>query len=97
MSNKAQVIFTFELESRTKTQNSEGVNIFDCIKASTEVHGLNKDGEDGPQDLYAHILMQNSPEIIRFLSKEFQRTAKACGLNMHIHSAGAKAGSTNIH
>ncbi|EDB0139701.1 hypothetical protein F8730_24700, partial [Salmonella enterica] len=87
MSNKVQVIFTFELVNREEKEvQGGGVEVLDMVTASVESKGLGKECQPGPQHLYALILKRNSPDIIRFLTDEVKTRAGKFGFEVGIHS-----------
>lgn len=97
MSNKVQVIFTFELVNREEKEVQGGVEVLDMVTASVESKGLGKECQPGPQHLYALILKRNSPDIIRFLTDEVKTRAGKFGFEVNIHSEEITQTSDNIH
>lgn len=81
MSNKAQVIFTFEIKDHTETpRHGGGVDVMDLIAVYVQSRGVDVDEKaDGPHTVYAHILKRNAPVIISFLNDEFKEAVKAMG------------------
>ncbi|EII0384785.1 hypothetical protein LGQ27_004113 [Salmonella enterica] len=97
MSNKVQVIFTFELVNREEKEVQGGVEVLDMVTASVESKGLSKECQPGPQHLYALILKRNSPNIIRFLTDEVKTRAGKFGLEINTCSEEITQTSDNIH
>ncbi|HEC8681587.1 TPA: hypothetical protein R4C62_000877 [Salmonella enterica subsp. enterica serovar Oranienburg] len=99
MSNKVQVIFTFELKDHTEQNNpGRGVKTISLVHANVQSHGLDvTEKDDGPHVVYAHILMQNTPAVISFLNDEFKRAARAIGHETHIHDLAEGNTSGNTH
>lgn len=97
MSNKAQVIFTFELVNREIKEVQGGGEVLDSVTARVESKGLNKGCQPGPQHAYALILKRNAPGIIRFLTDEVKVTAEKCGFEMNTSSEKITDVSDNIH
>ncbi|ECH9713616.1 hypothetical protein XO64_000087 [Salmonella enterica subsp. enterica serovar Javiana] len=97
MSNKVQVIFTFELVNREEKEVQGGVEVLDMVTASVESKGLGKECQPGPQHLYALILKRNSPNIIRFLTDEVKTRAGKFGLEINTCSKEITQTSDNIH
>ncbi|EQB6692931.1 hypothetical protein ACYQ83_004766, partial [Salmonella enterica subsp. enterica serovar Newport] len=87
MSNKVQVIFTFELVSHERKEVQNGVEIMDCVQVSVKSPGLSEMDKTGPQHVYALVLKRNTPEIIRFLSDEVKIHAKKFGFEMNAYSS----------
>ncbi|EAV8524287.1 hypothetical protein FEQ43_01265 [Salmonella enterica] len=96
MSNKVQVIFTFELVGHERKEVQGGVEIQDAVAAHVQILG-DEDGKSGPQHAYAYILKRNAPGIIRFLTDEIKVTAKKCGFEMNACSEKITETSDNIH
>ncbi|ECB4070188.1 hypothetical protein EW514_02335 [Salmonella enterica subsp. enterica serovar Napoli] len=96
MSNKVQVIFTFELVSHERKEVQGGVAILDAVAAHVQVLGGEED-KAGPQHAYAYILKRNAPGIIRFLTDEVKVTAEKCGFEMNTSSEKITEVSDNIH
>ncbi|ENC9016773.1 hypothetical protein ACR218_004149 [Salmonella enterica] len=97
MSNKVQVIFTFELVSHERKEVQNGVEIMDCVQVSVKSPGLSEMDKTGPQHVYALVLKRNTPEIIRFLSDEVKIHAKKFGFEMNGYSSEITEASDNIH
>lgn len=97
MSNKVQVIFTFELVNREKKEIQGGVEVLDIVTASVESKGLNKECQPGPQHAYALILKRHAPGIIRFLTDEVKTSAGKFGFEMNTRSEEITETSDNIH
>ncbi|EBD2848904.1 hypothetical protein CN835_12030 [Salmonella enterica] len=97
MSNKVQVIFTFELVNREEKEVQGGIEVLDMVTASVESKGLSKDCQPGPQHIYALILKRNSPNIIRFLTDEVKTRAGRFGFEMNSSSTEITETSDNIH
>ncbi|EPD3105139.1 hypothetical protein ACR8TE_004237 [Salmonella enterica] len=97
MSNKVQVIFTFELVNRERKEVQGGVEVLDMVTASVESKGLNKECQSGPQHAYALILKRNAPGIIRFLTDEVKTSAGKFGFEMNTRSEEITETSDNIH
>ncbi|EDR8710568.1 hypothetical protein AHN10_003480 [Salmonella enterica subsp. enterica] len=97
MSNKVQVIFTFELVNREEKEVQGGVEVLDMVTASVKSKGLSKECQPGPQHLYALILKRNSPNIIRFLTDEVKTRAGKFGLEINTCSEEITQTSDNIH
>ncbi|EBS4105273.1 hypothetical protein ZD86_02195 [Salmonella enterica subsp. enterica] len=97
MSNKVQVIFTFERVSHQRKEVQGGVEILDSVNVSVESQGLNGEGKTGPQHVYAFMLKRHSPEIIRFLTDEVKAHAKKFGFEMKSSSTEITEASDNIH
>ncbi|EAV0793333.1 hypothetical protein VQ366_004074 [Salmonella enterica] len=96
MSNKVQVIFTFELVNREEKEIQGGVAILDAVAAHVQVLD-DEGGKSGPQHAYAYILKRNAPGIIRFLTDEVKVTAEKCGFEMNTSSVKITETSDNIH
>ncbi|EDU3769430.1 TPA: hypothetical protein G8W07_004439 [Salmonella enterica] len=97
MSNKVQVIFTFELVNRERKEVQGGVEVLDMVTASVESKGLSKDCQPGPQHIYALILKHNVPNIIRFLTDEVKTSAGKFGFKINTRSEEITEASDNIH
>ncbi|EHA9324816.1 hypothetical protein ABQ38_001129 [Salmonella enterica subsp. enterica serovar Sandiego] len=97
MSNKVQVIFTFELINREEKEVQGGVEVLDMVTASVGSKGLSKGCHPGPQHLYALILKRNSPNIIRFLTDEVKASAGKFGFEINTISEEITETSDNIH
>ncbi|ECG6805965.1 hypothetical protein E2375_14665 [Salmonella enterica subsp. enterica serovar Muenchen] len=98
MSNKAQVLFTFEMKGHTETPRHGGVDVMDLVAVNVQSRGIDVDEEaDGPHTVYAHILRRNAPAIISFLNDEFKEAVKAMGGEMHVHNLGDNVNSGDIH
>ncbi|EEO9289629.1 hypothetical protein G7D22_003745 [Salmonella enterica] len=97
MSNKVQVIFTFELVSREEKEVQGGVETLDMVTASVESKGLSKECQPGPQHIYALILKRSSPNIIRFLTDEVKTRAGKFGFEINTRSEEITEASDNIH
>ncbi|EIR5556557.1 hypothetical protein LW746_001704 [Salmonella enterica] len=98
MSNKAQVLFTFEMKGRTETPRHGGVDVMDLVAVNVQGRGIDVDEEaDGPHTVYAHILRRNAPAIISFLNDEFKEAVKAMGGEMRVHNLGENVNSGDIH
>ncbi|EMY8848483.1 hypothetical protein ABCX01_002927 [Salmonella enterica] len=99
MSNKAQVLFTFEIKGHTETpRHGGGVDVMDLVAVNVQSRGIDVDEEaDGPHTVYAHILRRNAPAIISFLNDEFKEAVKAIGGEMHVHNLGENVTSGDIH
>lgn len=97
MSNKVQVIFTFELVNRERKEVQGGVEVLDMVTASVESKGLNKECQLGPQHAYALILKRHAPDIIRFLTDEVKVRAGKFGFKMNTCSEEITETSDNIH
>ncbi|EAX8239574.1 hypothetical protein BKN67_02075 [Salmonella enterica] len=97
MSNKVQVIFTFELVNRERKEVQGGVEVLDMVTASVESKGLNKECQLGPQHAYALILKRHVPDIIRFLTDEVKVRAGKFGFEINTRSEEITETSDNIH
>ncbi|HGJ0761766.1 TPA: hypothetical protein ACJV7D_002993 [Salmonella enterica subsp. enterica serovar Bovismorbificans] len=97
MSNKVQVIFTFELVNREKKEVQGGVEVLDTVTARVESKGLNKECQSGPQHVYALILKRHAPNIIRFLTDEVKVTAGKFGFEINSCGEVTEETSDNIH
>lgn len=97
MSNKAQVIFTFERQSRTTTPAQGGVNVMDLIAARVEMSEMNEDDQAGPHDVCAAILKKKAPMIMQLIATELETGAKALGLDMTVCNVGQKNKPTSMH
>ncbi|EAY8115154.1 TPA: hypothetical protein OQ584_003978 [Salmonella enterica] len=97
MSNKVQVIFTFELINREEKEVQGGVEVLDMVTASVGSKGLSKECQPGPQHLYAFILKRNSPNIIRFLTDEVKASAGKFGFEINTRSEEITETPDNIH
>lgn len=98
MSNKVQVIFTFELVNRERKEVQRGgVEVLDMVTASVESKGLNKECQPGPQHAYALILKRHAPDIIRFLTDEVKVRAGKFGFEINTRSEEITETSDNIH
>ncbi|EBE4392729.1 hypothetical protein IGT61_003482 [Salmonella enterica] len=93
MSNKVQVIFTFELINREEKEVQGGVEVLDMVTASVGSKGC----QSGPQHLYALILKRNSPNIIRFLTDEVKASAGKFGFEINTRSEEITETPDNIH
>ncbi|EIE7935710.1 hypothetical protein LDT72_001687 [Salmonella enterica] len=96
MSNKVQVVFTFELVSHERKEVQGGVAILDAVAAHVQVLGGEED-KAGPQHAYAYILKRNAPGIIRFLTEEVKLSAEKFGFEMNTSSEKITEVSDNIH
>ncbi|EBV5318848.1 hypothetical protein DO739_03180 [Salmonella enterica subsp. enterica serovar Bredeney] len=97
MSNKVQVIFTFELVNREEKEVQGGREVLDMVAASVESKGLNKECQPGPQHAYALILKRHAPDIIRFLTDEVKVRAGKFGFKINTRSEEITETSDNIH
>ncbi|HCM6289481.1 TPA: hypothetical protein N3Z68_001412 [Salmonella enterica subsp. enterica serovar 16:l,v:-] len=97
MSNKVQVIFTFELVNRERKEVQGGVEVLDMVTSRVESKGLNKECQPGPQHAYALILKRNAPGIIRFLTDEVKLRGKEFGFEINTRSEEITETSDNIH
>ncbi|EAA9054457.1 hypothetical protein CHS65_004419 [Salmonella enterica] len=97
MSNKVQVIFTFELVNREEKEVQGGVEVLDMVTASVGSKGLSKGCQPGPQHIYALILKRNSPNIIRSLTDEVKASAGKFGFEINTISEEITEASDNIH
>ncbi|EBD0986456.1 hypothetical protein FAX47_04080 [Salmonella enterica] len=97
MSNKVQVIFTFELVSSERKEVQGGVEIMDGISVSVKSQGLSNVDKGGPQHAYALILKHNAPNIIRFLTDEVKASAGKFGFEINTHSEEITETPDNIH
>ncbi|EAY1375591.1 hypothetical protein ABSM71_002310 [Salmonella enterica subsp. enterica serovar Typhimurium] len=98
MSNKVQVIFTFELVNRERKEvQGGGVEVLDMVTARVESKGLNKECQPGPQHAYALILKRNAPGIIRFLTDEVKLRGEKFGFEINTRSEEITETSDNIH
>ncbi|ELI2478490.1 hypothetical protein Q8D04_000118 [Salmonella enterica] len=97
MSNKVQVIFTFELVNRESKEVQGGVEVLDMVTARVESKGLNKECQPGPQHAYALILKRNAPGIIRFLTDKVKLRGEKFGFEINTRSEGITETSDNIH
>ncbi|EBT2120003.1 hypothetical protein CJH73_06315 [Salmonella enterica] len=97
MSNKVQVIFTFELINRERKEVQGGVEVLDMVTARVESKGLNKEYQPGPQHAYALILKRNAPGIIRFLADEVKLRGEKFGFEINTRSEEITETSDNIH
>ncbi|EBK6912330.1 hypothetical protein DRI78_07620 [Salmonella enterica] len=97
MSNKVQVIFTFELVSSERKEVQGGVEIMDGISVSVKSQGLSNVDKGGPQHAYALILKHNAPNIIRFLTDEVKASAGKFGFEINTISEEITETSDNIH
>ncbi|EDS8886871.1 hypothetical protein GQC79_001727 [Salmonella enterica] len=97
MSNKVQVIFTFELVSRERKEVQGGVEIMDGISVSVKSQGLSNVDKGGPQHAYALILKRNAPNIIRFLTDEVKASAGKFGFEINTRSEEITEASDNIY
>lgn len=97
MSNKVQVIFTFELVNREEKEVQGGVEVLDMVTASVESKGLSKECQPGPQHIYALILKRSSPDIIRFLTDEVKTRSGEFGFEINTRSEEITETSDNIH
>ncbi|EAT2561452.1 hypothetical protein EI761_14180 [Salmonella enterica] len=97
MSNKVQVIFTFELVSRERKEVQGGVEITDGVSVSVKSQGLSNVDKGGPQHAYALILKHNAPNIIRFLTDEVKTRAGKFGFEINTRSEEITETSDNIH
>ncbi|EBI0979424.1 hypothetical protein I5W98_002160 [Salmonella enterica] len=97
MSNKVQVIFTFELINREEKEVQGGVEVLDMVTASVGSKGLSKECQPAPQHLYALILKRNSPNIIRFLTDEVKASAGKFGFEINTRSEEITETPDNIH
>lgn len=96
MSNKVQVIFTFELVSHERKEVQGGVEVHDAVTAHVQILG-DKEGKSGLQYAYALILKRHSPDIIRFLTDEVKISAGKFGFEMNTRSEEITETSDNIH
>ncbi|EAU9637627.1 hypothetical protein G8935_003097 [Salmonella enterica] len=97
MSNKVQVIFTFELVNREEKEVQGGVEVLGMVTARVESKGLNKECQPGPQHAYALILKRNAPGIIRFLTDEVKLRGEKFGFEINTRSEEITETSDNIH
>ncbi|ENO0245718.1 hypothetical protein ACAK47_002505 [Salmonella enterica] len=97
MSNKVQVIFTFELVNRERKEVQGGVEIMDGILVNVKSQGLSNVDKGGPQHAYALILKHNAPNIIRFLTDEVKASAGKFGFEINTRSEEITEISDNIH
>ncbi|EAS2248889.1 TPA: hypothetical protein ACF61V_003192 [Salmonella enterica] len=97
MSNKAQVIFTFEQQSHTTTSAQGGVNVMDLVAARVEMSEMNEEDQAGPHDVCAAILKKKAPMIMQLIATELETGAKALGLDMTVCSVGQKNKPTSMH
>ncbi|MGG6080848.1 hypothetical protein ACQSEB_03705 [Salmonella enterica] len=98
MSNKVQVIFTFELKDHTEKSVQGGVNAMSLVHVNVQDRGMDvSEEDDGPHIVYAHILKQNTPAIISFLNDEFKRAARVIGYEIHVHDLAEGNTSGNTH
>ncbi|EFB0063014.1 hypothetical protein HGJ14_002167 [Salmonella enterica] len=98
MSNKVQVIFTFELVNRERKEvQGGGVEVLDMVTARVESKGLNKECQPGPQHAYALVLKRNAPGIIRFLTDEVKLRGEKFGFEINTRSEEITETSDNIH
>ncbi|EAO9321158.1 hypothetical protein OK94_15205 [Salmonella enterica] len=97
MSNKVQVIFTFELVSRERKEVQGGVEILDGISVRVRSQGLSNVDKCGPQHAYGLILKHNAPNIIRFLTDEVKTSAGKFGFKINTRSEEITETSDNIH
>ncbi|ECL7809158.1 hypothetical protein LOI60_003078 [Salmonella enterica] len=97
MSNKVQVIFTFELVNRERKEVQGGVEVLDMVTARVESKGLNKECQPGPQHAYALVLKRNAPGIIRFLTDEVKLRGEKFGFEINTRSEEITETSDNIH
>ncbi|EHL4601114.1 hypothetical protein KAM92_002867 [Salmonella enterica subsp. enterica serovar Glostrup] len=97
MSNKVQVIFTFELVSSERKEVQGGVEIMDGISVSVKSQGLSNVDKGGPQHAYALILKHNAPNIIRFLTDEVKASAGKFGFEINTISEEITETPDNIH
>ncbi|EAA4710329.1 hypothetical protein DPK85_15300 [Salmonella enterica subsp. diarizonae] len=96
MSNKVQVIFTFEMVSHERKEVQGGVEVHDAVTAHVQILG-DKEGKLGLQHAYALILKRNAPNIIRFLTDEVKVSAGKFGFEMNTSSEKITDVSNNIH
>ncbi|EEC6275501.1 hypothetical protein GWC37_09515 [Salmonella enterica subsp. enterica serovar Braenderup] len=96
MSNKVQVIFTFELVSHEREEVQGGVEFHDAVTAHVQILD-DKEGKSGLQHAYALILKRHSPDIIRFLTDEVKVRAGKFGFEMNTRSEEITETSDNIH
>ncbi|EOX8377611.1 hypothetical protein [Salmonella enterica] len=96
MSNKVQVIFTFELVNRERKE-VQGGGVLDMVTVSVGSKGLNKECQPGPQHAYALILKRHTPDIIRFLTDEVKARAGKFGFEINTRSEEITETSDNIH
>ncbi|EBK0106050.1 hypothetical protein D3D40_19125 [Salmonella enterica] len=97
MSNKAQVIFTFEQQSHTTTPAQGGVNVMDLVAARVEMPEMNEEDQAGPHDVCAAILKKKAPIIMQLIATELETGAKALGLDMTVCNVGQKNKPTSMH
>ncbi|EBQ9424374.1 hypothetical protein DMA59_01725 [Salmonella enterica subsp. enterica serovar Potsdam] len=97
MSNKAQVIFTFEQQSHTTTPAQGGVNVMDLVAARVEMSEMNEEVQAGPHDVCAVILKKKAPMIMQLIATELETGAKALGLDMTVCNVGQKNKPTSMH
>ncbi|EAP9735882.1 hypothetical protein ACT497_000046 [Salmonella enterica subsp. enterica serovar Glostrup] len=97
MSNKVQVIFTFELINREEKEVQGEVEVLDMVTASVGSKGLSKRCQPDPRHLYALILKRNSPNIIRSLTDEVKASAGKFGFEINTISEENTETSDNIH
>ncbi|HGB3609943.1 TPA: hypothetical protein ACIVDT_005108 [Salmonella enterica subsp. enterica serovar Eastbourne] len=97
MSNKVQVIFTFEQVSHERKEVQGGVEILDGVTVSVQSQGLNKEDKPSPQHIYALVLKRNAPNIVRFLTDEVKASAEKLGFEMNARSESITEVSDNIH
>ncbi|ECB1323786.1 hypothetical protein EU387_24110 [Salmonella enterica subsp. enterica serovar Panama] len=96
MSNKVQVIFTFELVGHERKEVQNGVEIQDAVGVNVQILG-DEEGKSGPQHVFAHLIKRNAPGIIRFLTNKIKVTANQCGFEMNVSSEKIKEVSDKIH
>lgn len=96
MSNKVQVIFTFELVGHERKEVQGGVEIQDAVATHVQILG-DKEGKSGPQHAYALILKRNAPGIIRFLTEEVKLSVEKFGFEINTRSEKITEVSDNIH
>ncbi|HDP1119255.1 TPA: hypothetical protein P5Y11_002497 [Salmonella enterica] len=97
MSNKVQVIFTFEQQSHTTTPAQGGVNVMDLVAARVEMSEMNEEDQAGPHDVCAAILKKKAPMIMQLIATELETGAKALGLDMTVCNVGQKNKPTSMH
>ncbi|EJY4049081.1 hypothetical protein [Salmonella enterica] len=97
MSNKVQVIFTFELVSHERKEVQGGVEITDGVSVSVKSQGLSNVDKGGPQHAYALILKHNAHNIVRFLTDEVKLRGEKFGFEINTRSEEITEASDNIH
>ncbi|HHR4051844.1 TPA: hypothetical protein ACS50C_003759 [Salmonella enterica] len=97
MSNKVQVVFTFEQVASERKEVQGGVNFMDCLAVSVTSEGLTKGVEAGPHHIYAMVLKKNAQGIIALLTDEVKAFAEKVGYEFYTTDVNTTQTSENIH